>query len=321
MDIVISHRTALRYWRTYAEDVAALPRARNAHGMPRPLALTDELRSELAKLGIHPSPERPTDMLFAGKRTRSRATYLRAHYTTRPLPTGSLIRLSPHVLITSPELTLLQLASDMTDGQLLLAGAEFCGTYSLFAKDGHPLPNPEERRPLTSAALLAKTAENLGYGPRSRVRRLLHYVVDGAASPMEARLAYLLAMPRTRGGFGLPQPALNAEIPLSPAARAVYPHALCRVDLYWLEEKFALEYDGRSSHEEKLASDAARIAALRIEGVEVLAVTAGQFYNDRALAQIAELVAKRLHYRIRADVNGERCIVARRKLRRELQAI
>ena len=299
MHVVISHKSAMQYWRRFRGEVANLPRLKSTHAMERPVPLTPELLAELAGLGFAPAPDSPLDLLFSAAGARSRSQLVRSRCVTSPLPAGSLMQLSDHVAIVSPELCFSQMASMYSRGQLLMAGCELCGTYRLLGDDGRPLPKPEERSPLTSAAKLCDFARVMGLGRGAKAVIAAHHVFGNAASPMEARAALLMSLPQTMGGFGLPRPELNAPITLSRAAHRVYPCNPCRMDLYWRAANLDVEYDGGDHTEERRERDSARILALRMEGVDVLVLMKQQVYDVRAMASVAKMVAVKLGRRLR----------------------
>ncbi|MBR2789543.1 MAG: hypothetical protein IKD70_02840 [Eggerthellaceae bacterium] len=285
--------------------------------MAAPVALTPGLRAELAACGFAPSPESPLDVLFARGAVRSRAAAIRARSTVRPLPPGSLLRLNEHVLIASPELAFVQEAERRSLGQAIMCGCELCGAYVLLGPDGRPLAKPGTRPPLTTAARIRETVDGLGLCGTACASRAAGYVLDGAASPMEARLALLLCLPTRLGGYGLPRPALNAPAALSREAFAVYPHSPCRLDLYWPDARFDVEYDGGEFHAaDAHAKDVARTAALKLDGIEVLMLTKAQVFDARVFASMARVIAEKLgmYLRIRTKGFEEKA----HRLRREL---
>ena len=317
MILVISHRSALQFWRRFAGNRAALPLVDNPQPMANVLALSCKLRVELASCGFAPSPQTPLDLLFSSGATRSRAKSIRAHSTGRTLPPGSLLRLSEHLLIVSPELVFLQIAGSHSFEQLIMAGCELCGTYVLLGPDGRPLPKPIRRPQLTSTERIAATATSLHLSESAKPIRALHYVFDAAASPMEAKAALLLSLPARWGGYNLPRPVLNAPFKLSREATALYPRRSCRLDLYWANVCLDVEYDGEDSHTgDAHAKDVARIAALTLDGIDVMVLAKAQVYNARSFASIAEVIARKLgvSLRIRAKDFAEK----QRKLREEL---
>ena len=317
MDVVISHKSALAYWRGFRGDPKANRLMRRPAAMERPVPMGAEILAELESLGFFATPERPLDLLFSSDGVRSRSKRVVAHSISRPLPPGSLIRLSEHVAITSPELTFALVGELYPFGQYLMAGCELCSTYRVLDESGKPLGRPDERVQVTSGRKLKEMVEKLELSKTAIAARGASYVIDGAASPMEAKVALLLCLPTRLGGFGLPRPTLNAPLDLSEEAYAVYPHSPCRMDLYWESAKLDVEYDGEEAHTGALhAKDVARAVALRIEGVDVLAVSKQQVYDRKAFAALAKEIASKLgkQMRIRVpDFEGKQL-----RLRREL---
>ncbi|MBQ3385746.1 MAG: hypothetical protein IJG53_00315 [Eggerthellaceae bacterium] len=317
MDLIISHQSALSFWRRFSGNSALLPAEDSPTAMAAPMPLAPGLRTELAACGFAPSPESPLDLLFARGAVRSRAADIRAHSTVWPLPPGSLRRLNEHVLIASPELTFVQEAERRSLGQAIMCGCELCGTYVLFGPDGRQLTKPGTRPPLTTAARIRETVDGLELCSTARASRAAGYVLDGAASPMEARLALLLCLPTRLGGYGLPRPALNAPAALSREAFAVYPHSPCRLDLYWAGARFDVEYDGGEFHaSDAHAKDVARTAALQLEGIEVLMLTKAQVFDARIFASLTRVIAEKLgiYLRIRTKDFEEKTSRLRREL-------
>ena len=292
MFLIISHNSALRFWRTFAGSPTVFRRLRTASPLERPLPLTPELLGELARLGFAPSKDRPLDLLFSSSDGRSRAAAVLAHATNLSLPDGSLLQLSEHVAITSPELTFALVARKKDVRHLALMASELCGTY-IPAPPGLPLGT---RLPLTSTtqlrAVLAAVYPKQTAAPLIAAR----LAFDGAASPMEAKLALLLSLPTRLGGFGLPRPQLNRPFTLSPEAQLVYPHSPCRLDLSWPGTNLDVEYDGSGDEHsgDMHAKDVARLAALRLDGLDVLVLAKQQVYDSRAFAQMAQIIAGKL---------------------------
>lgn len=318
MHLVISHASALRFWRTFNADISTLQRPRAPRPMDKPASLTPELLAELAELGFVPSPQKRLDLLFGTEGVRTRAKTICAHATARELPAGSLVKVSKHVLVASPELAFVQMSTRFSLGQLIMAGAEMSGTYALLAPDGSPLALPRTRKPLTSGARILECIASLDYDSASPAARAATRIPDNAASPMEAKVALLLSLPHAAGGYGLPAPLLNAPVALSEAAAALYPHANCRCDLFWPDAKLDLEYDGQEAHENRLTEDAARRAALAIEGVDVIGVSKAQVYDSDAFASIAQLLNKKLGAPIRNRMEPQRFAESVAALRRDL---
>ena len=316
MYIVISHKSAMLYWRRFRGELAALPKMKNPRAMERPVPLEPALAAELADLGFSPTRNSPLDLLFSTKGVRSQSQVVASHRGPATLPWGSLLRLSEHVAIVSPELCFVQMSGVYSQGQLLMAGCEMCGTYRLLGDDGRPLSKPEERPPLTTAAQLQDFSRAMGLGRESKAVVAARYIFDNAASPMEARAALLVSLPQTMGGFGLPRPELNTPITLGRTAHRVYPRNPCRMDLFWRSANLDVEYDGGDHNEERRESDSARVLALRMEGVDVLVLMKRQVYDVRSMASVAKMVAAKLGRRLRIYTKDFEH--RHRQLRREL---
>ena len=296
MDIVLCHWTAFRFWRAFTGRRRDLPVSKVASAPATPCRITAQILGELANLGITPTADNPVDLLYGSLEARSQSRLVNAHVTAGALPVGSLVRLAPHVLIESPERCLAHLARTSTLLRAILRGAEMCGSYALVG----PELTLVSREPLTSADRIKAYLAACGPYEAGRVaRQAARYIPDGAASPQEARVALLLSLPATLGGYGLPAPVLNHPLELGEAARGLYPHRQCRLDLYWPAISFDLEYDGREAHELRGAEDMARAVALQVEGVEVLSLTREQVADADAFDAVARLVAGKLGRRLR----------------------
>ena len=296
MELVISHASAFLFWRNCCTHPASLKRVSHPRAMGSHAILTQELRAELASLGFSPSKAAPLDVLHSSRQARSQSASIRAHVYEEALPPGSLIRVSPHVLVSSPELCFAQLGASLPEMKLILAGFELCGTYALLG-DNQAL---KQRTALTTTANIAATLASLTPRTAAAARRALVHVLDNAASPMEAKLALLLSLPKTMGGFGLPAPQLNAPVSLSAKAFALYPHSPCRADLYWPAHRLDVEYDGEDIHSgQRHLTDIARRNALEAEGLTVITIAKQQLQSDESCTQIARRIAQILEHRLR----------------------
>lgn len=206
--------------------------------------------------------------------------------------------------VASPEFCFLQMASILSFNELVLLGMELCGFYCID-------PTEEEgfgRRPvaLTSCARIREfLAENEGARGRRAAEVALGYVADGAASPMESAIYLLLCLPYKRGGYGLPRPCLNYEIPLDEKARKLSGGRPCWGDLCWPNVPLDLEYLGRPSHEgaENMLSDRRRTLAIEEAGYEVIEITKEQVLDLVAF----DIVARRLSAKLGKRLDKAKC--------------
>lgn len=260
------------------------------------LHLTDEIFAELATLNIFPETGNRLHILVSKANCRSGHSRVVSHYCSGNLPTGSLLRVAPHVLMSSPELVFLQLARSYPTERLIMAGCELCGTYVLDAVTNGPDEVLAKRPALTTARALERFADScMGFAGRDRARRAARYVFDNARSPMEAKLALLLCLPHRLGGRNLPRPTLNYPIHLTAEARHLYRFDSCKADLFWPEAAFDLEYNGGHHEEDRThMSDVARTTALEAQGIVVMTVAYPQVVSLSAFALIADSVAAHL---------------------------
>ena len=311
--IIISHKTAFQFWRAYraSVDPYRIKDAQQAFASPSPSS--KEALAELERLGFAPSEKTPVDLLFFGRDARMKTVWARPHAILDELPRGSLVQLSDHVAIVSPELCFVQMAGICTREQTVLVGFELCGTYAQLGSKR----TLAERSHLTSVKQIGAILRKLPRTHTSRAAAALAFVLDGAASPMEAKLAMLLTLPTSWGGYALPQPRMNVPIQLGEAASTVYPRSHCRADLFWPDARFDVEYDGEEFHEgDAHAKDVARLAALAMEDITVLEVAWAQVADPAKFHGVATVVARKLgqRLRIRRDDFVVRCTHLREQL-------
>ena len=113
---------------------------------------------------------------------------------------------------------------------------------------------------------------------------------------MESALALILSRPVSCGGFGLPEPELNKDIPVTGRARELWDDDFIAPDLLWEEAKLAIEYDSNLHHSSghRRARDAVRRDVLTELGYRVVSVTAEHMKTPRSLDRIAGIVAHEL---------------------------
>jgi very-short-patch-repair endonuclease len=128
------------------------------------------------------------------------------------------------------------------------------------------------RLDLTTAAALGEDASRrAGAKGVRRYRRALAHAEPKSESPMETRLRLLLVL------NGLPAP--ESQVNLHDSAGAF----LGRADLYYPDERLAIEYDG-SGHRETLTEDNRRQNALVNAGYRLLRFTAPDLRDPEKVA-------------------------------------
>ena len=255
----------------------------------------------LKTLGLKP----PYDLAVTPGTSRPHVPGAALHETSRDLPLGSLVRIAPNTLVSSPELCFLQLAHrHLALPHLVLLGYELCGSYVLRGDSKGGFTNCPG---LSEVGLLRNlVAEAEGYPGCKLARRALAYIADGAASPAESQLAALLSLPTNVGGYGFAVPQLNVRVELSSEAQAEAMRGHFRCDLLWPDSKVAVEYNGAWHYDarEQRDSDVVRSNILADLGISVAVVTAPQLYDADAFDAFAKRLAHRLGRRLRIRATG-----------------
>lgn len=275
------------------------------------------------------SVEAPVDVLVASREERRPSRLLRPHVMGARLFEGELRPLGSHLSLTSPALTLLQLARGLSLPRLIAAVSEVCGTFAVYRAPGPVTSLVEEmaagegvpevggwrpsfdgdgrltdlwsRPALTTpgeiAALAARARDQRG---RRALARAAELAVPGAASPFEVQTGMLLGLDPDLGGEGLGGFSHNERIVLGGRAREIARQDGCRCDLLWPgvggHGPLDVECHSRAFHlgEDRSLSDADRALALQSMGVEVLFVTYAQIAGVRRFDALARTVAEKL---------------------------
>ena len=170
MKTVLTHLSALEYWRSPQSDAGPARLACRVRSLPRSApcsaaigALPPDVRAQLS-LPVHV-------LSLDGRRKSTRSLIV---HQAAALPAGSLRSLSQPdgedtLLVTSPELTFVHLASLLSYPRTVHLGYELCGTY---APDASRPFGVRERPPLTTPAKLAAYLDEIG--PVRGARRQRH---------------------------------------------------------------------------------------------------------------------------------------------------
>lgn len=327
--LYLGYETAFWIWRKVGplSGTELMPtRVRSLAGGVPSQAKLDAFRAN------HPDLALDTVNVLVRPGDQRRVPGMNAHVISRSLPDRSFYRLDDDVYVASPELTLFQLASGLTEAQALKLAMEMCGGYAIDTStaefyDSDPFSFDDEddglckRAPLTSRRKLsAFAARLLRPGSRAHSVKFLRWLVDGSASPRETALCMLLCMPPRLGGYGLALPELNKRIELTPEERGMVGVHHFDCDLYWSREnvRVALEYDSKRHHmaEEKQERDAIRRNMLQYIGVRVITATRVQVNRPSQFDKLARQAARATGKRLR-PVEREH-IAARRDLRETL---
>ena len=210
-------------------------------------------------------------------------------------------RITPGVYCLAPEYVFLQMAKLLDEERLRFLGMELCGRYGI---DGEAFLR---RQTCSSELLLAVAEKERGIHGRKRALAVAPLVLDGAASPMEIALALILSSTREEGGFGLPRPKLNQEIPVIGAAGELWDDNSITPDMLWETIKLVIEYDSTLHHSasKRIARDARRRDVLEELGYRVITVTTEQMGNYLELERIAKIVGARYSMDVSPLDDGE----------------
>lgn len=208
-------------------------------------------------------------------------------------PSRSFYKIAQGLYVSTPEATFLQLGKESSLIQLITIGYELCGSYGLSAQSDSGFLR---REPRSNPQLIERYLEKCdGIHGVKAAKRASSYIAKGSASPMESLLSMLLCLPPSLGGFGLPRPELNFPIETNEGGIVMR-----RCDLYWPDQRFALEYDSDTFHSDasKLHLDSSRRSTLEKAGVHVVSVTKNQVFDRGQLFNLATIVSKRLGKRL-----------------------
>lgn len=320
MDLTLCGQSAFYYYRIPPQVLGLYPAIslgnidRRCCGLGSHAVVKDLLHAPLHRL------------VFTRAQSGSRSLF-KSHLLTQEPPPGSFRQTEHGFDVTSPEFTLLNLATQVSRNQLLMACYEMCSSFAVFTPCERTQQQLDEaislkfippdcgwkrivdtkgndtnlwkRAPLLSAADIAAFAKQAaGLRGVKQLRWAAECMAGQTASPFEVQTSMLVSLPRDEGGLGIGI-TNNARIPLSEAARSLYDKTCCYADI--LIESVTdsmgviLECQGRSAHDSEAASlsDAERTTALTSMGYDVIQITYGQIKDKRSFGNLAELIHKK----------------------------
>lgn len=320
MDLTLCGQSAFYYYRIPPQVLGLYPAIslgnidRRCCGLGSHAVVKDLLHAPLHRL------------VFTRAQSGSRSLF-KSHLLTQEPPPGSFRQTEHGFDVTSPEFTLLSLATQVSRNQLLMACYEMCSSFAVFTPCERTQQQLDEaislkfippdcgwkrivdtkgndtnlwkRAPLLSAADIAAFAKQAaGLRGVKQLRWAAERMAGQTASPFEVQTSMLVSLPRDEGGLGIGI-TNNARISLSEAARSLYDKTCCYADI--LIESVTdsmgviLECQGRSAHDSEAASlsDAERTTALTSMGYDVIQITYGQIKDKRSFGNLAELIHKK----------------------------
>ena len=256
------------------------------------------------------SAHRPLDVLAPEANRRMRAQGVHAHVWSGPYPPGSFIDLGQGIACLSPCALFTRMAKDLPFAKRILLAYELAGCYAI-------VPNPEydsdleqqgfvnrayrtrtlERRPLASISELVRyAAENSHLHGSRAALEALRYALDGAASPLESRLALITQLPQRLGGYELGEAVLNYRVDTDESYR--------KIDVYLPHDHVGLEADSRAHHGtlEAIERDSARRNSLLAQGISMVNISTAEMEDPLLFHEVMRAVYKLQHreFRIRS---------------------
>lgn len=295
MDIVISHISALEYWRLVGQGGVRVPQKPSRAALPRTSSRVTVANGSESRI-----LSRPVHCLCATKQKNPIESAVVLHHQRATLPSGAVRVISPCVGIVSPEVALMQVAMSVSFAELVGLMCEFCGSFSIADDAPHGM---FPRAPLTSVRRIRWFADNVrGAAGAELFRTAASHVLDRSRSPAETAAALLLSLPRARGGYGLRGARLNQVVQLAPRAKRTAGIGRLEPDIIWPEKRVCVEYDSYDFHREegRIANDARRKNALVHSDLRVITLTKLQLGSRMEMDKVAKQVSAGVGKRWRA---------------------
>lgn len=244
-------------------------------------------------IAITPGTTLPIHIMASHQAQRGSCRCIKPRLVSGTLPPHSLYAISDEIAVASPELTLVQLARNLRMLPCIELACEWCGSYALGPAT---IDCVYETVPITDKTRITELIQRhpAPHGSRS-VAKMMKWIAEGLASPRETVVFLMLSLPSRLGGFALPIPYVNQQIPLVGTDFANLTKYLFFVaDLLWPWAKLILEYDGFEDHEvtsRQIAADKERRSILAAMGYTVIVITRHDVENlsrlQRKVRQIA----------------------------------
>lgn len=252
--------------------------------------LSDLPLDEFSGLGIRPDP---IDILVPNASRRRPSHAVTCSVLAGGPPSGSFVRVSEHVLISTPEFLFLRKASSLRLPHLVLLGCELCGSYALSSED--PRGFIDRPRVSSSESLAAFLDGCKGVRGLARARRACRFITEGGASPMESVMASILLMPCSEGGYGIKGACANRRIDIPRSLRTLSDQEFYSVDLFFERGMVCVEYDSDQYHAaaSDISRDARRRNFLTHLGYSTVTVTRAQLRSVQEMERAARLICSK----------------------------
>lgn len=283
MEIFLSHMTAL--WALRRWDVRRRLERGERCSVPVPACAPpaddiDQLR-KYAPPSV--SGEKYVELLAASGRSGPCGAGACLHLARVPLPEESAVRVADGVVCAAPELVIVQVASRLTDLELMMLIAELTGLYAISPQSEDGMFQRDA--PITTPERIRRFLDQLG--PRAETRRV-RWALDRtpalSGSPRESKQALRYTLRPGLGGWNIPLLAMNAPLEVQRIHDAMErgirkPDLLFGyVDSTGATRACAAEYNG-GKHDlpAQIAADAARGNELKAMGLSEYVVRREQY--------------------------------------------
>lgn len=294
MNIVISHKTAFNIYSNYRLDknFALIEKFHLILNFKLPELISANEVNSLRNFVNMSWMKGKIDFLVKNKNHCIFNDGIKTHYSKLIYPNNSFYKIKNNIYLVSPELLFYQLSKSINAIDLMLAGYELCGAYTINRNNELSLINGI--RPLTSKKKLLSYLQTLkklnnkcnGF---SKAYKIAEQILDNSFSPMESRIATMLCSNRSFGGYGLKNMQLNKPVQLSQAAKKICFKDYVMPDMSNEKIKLAIEYDSDQFHDNinKNQDDKLRLDALHHDKWRVITFVNVTTHNFSSMNQLA----------------------------------
>ena len=236
----------------------------------------------------------PLNIMVPSSSLRTRGKMFISHVMPKELPCGSFKQFSDDIFITSPELTFLLAARELSVAELAVLACDLCGIYYY---DPYSEMGQSSREPITSTEEISFYLNRVKKFPGLKKARVaVRFAMDRSNSPMESKIAALGATRYMYGGFSLEKPQLNYMVKLSPEGEKILRRKNCCCDMVWPKQRIIVEYDSDLAHlsPNQMHYDKRRTTALQLSGYKVLNITKDYFRNENTVEALFLMIHKTL---------------------------
>jgi hypothetical protein len=330
MDTLFSHRTALSLLRD--PTLEAWSRPTNGELLRAPASPADSFtaRDLLRENSALRRAGEPLDFLSSDPNGARVGNGFISHVWAGDLPMGSVTDIGHGLFCSSAKMVALQLATSITELELVALLCEFMGTYSIAPGLAGGMSNrpvalcgPEDLKKFLDACAGRRGVKSL--------RRAGGLAFFGSASPRETKLALRLCLPAVKKGYGLKLLSMNEPVEVERIGGHLRGRGIRKPDILiapWPGSgagPVAVEYDGEESHmtREGVLSDTKRGNELKAMGIGEYRVNRELYRNIDYMDDLVFKIREEAGYprRHRSAADGYRLKLRHLELYRELERV